>query len=209
MTTRSAWILGALLIAGPFLGSATAEAQGSFGISGGIYQPEEEDDADLDTTEVIGIHGGYRFRPTLGFEASLSQLDLADTLSLEDDPIPSFDVDFEIDVTNLDLSLQWFPGGGNFVVFGGPGFSRIDAEVRVIFLGERFTDSDTEDVLTAHLGLGYEWPVTERFFIRPEARVRRYFDDEEENLDDEEILDVTYEATDYQASLVFGWRFGS
>jgi hypothetical protein len=209
MRTSSAWILGALLIAGLFLGSVTAEAQGSFGISGGIYQPEEEDDADLDTTEVFGIHGGYRFRPNLGFEASLSRVDLADTLSLEDDPIPSFDIDFEIDVTNLDLSLQWFPGGGNFVVFGGPGFSRIDAEVRVIFLGERFSDSDTEDVLTAHVGLGSEWPITDRFFIRPEARVRRYFDDEEATPDDEEILDVTYEATDYQASLVFGWRFGS
>lgn len=209
MTTRSAWFLGALLIAGLFLGSATAEAQGSIGISGGIYQPEEEDDADLDTTEVLGIRGGYRFRPHLGVEGYLSRVDLADTLPLDDEPIPSFDFDFEIDVTNLDLSLQWFPGGGNFVVFGGPGISRIDAEVRVIFLGERFSDSDTEDVLTAHAGLGYEWQVTDRFFIRPEARVRRYFDDEEENLDDEEILAVDYEATDYEASVVFGWRFGS
>ena len=37
-------------------------------------------------------------------------------------------------------------------------------------------DSDTEEVLTAHAGLGYEWQVTDRFFIRPEARVRRFFE---------------------------------
>ena len=120
MTTRSTWILGALLIAGLCLGSAIApaEAQGSIGISGGIYQPEEEDDADIDTTEVFGIRGGYRFRPHLGFEASLSRVDLAESVE-DDELIPSFGIDFEADITNLDLSLQWFPGGGNFVVFGG------------------------------------------------------------------------------------------
>jgi len=209
MTTRSSWILGALLITGLFLGSATVEAQGSFGISGGIYQPEEEDDADLDTTEVFGIRGGYRFRPHLGFEASLSRVDLADTLP-DEELIPSFGIELDADITNLDLSLQWFPGGGNFVVFGGPGFSRIDGEVRIIFLGETFTDSDTEDLLTAHVGLGYQWQITDQFFIRPEARVRHYFGDESDlGEDDEEILDIAYEATDYEASLVFGWRFGS
>ena len=210
MRARSTWILGALLIAGSFLGSATAKAQGSIAISGGIYQPEEEDDADLDTTEVFGIRGGYRFNPNLGFEASLSRVDLGDTLPAGGEPeLPGFGIDLEADITNLDLSLQWFPGGGNFVVFGGPGFSRIDAEVRITFFGDTLTDSDTADVLTAHVGLGYEWQVTDQFFIRPEARVRRYFDDEEDIGDDEEILNASYEATDYEASLVFGWRFGS
>src|SRR5689334_13803738 len=107
MTTRPTWILGALLIAGLFLGSATAPAaaQGSIGISGGIYQPEEDDDVDLDTTEVFGLRGGYRFRPNLGFEGYLSRVDLADTLPDDEEPIPSFDFEFEVDVTNLDLSL--------------------------------------------------------------------------------------------------------
>jgi hypothetical protein len=210
MRTRSIWMLGALLTAGLFLGGATAEAQVSLGISGGIYQPEEEDDADLDTTEVFGIRGGYRFRPNLGFEASLSRVDLADTLPLdEESPLPGFGIDLEVDITNLDLSLQWFPGGGNFVVFGGPGFARIDGDVSITFFGDTLTDSDTADVLTAHAGLGYEWQVTDQFFIRPEARVRRYFDDENDIGDDEEILNVSYEATDYEASVVFGWRFGS
>jgi len=79
----------------------------------------------------------------------------------------------------------------------------------ITFLGETLRDSDTEDVLTAHAGLGYQWQITDQFFIRPEARVRRYFGDESDLGDDEEILDVAYEATDYEASLVFGWRFGS
>jgi hypothetical protein len=210
MSTRSTWILGILWISGLFLAGATAPAaaQGSFGISGGIYQPEEEGDSDLDTTEVFGVRGGYRFRPNLGFEASLSRVDLADAIPQEESS-PGFDFDFEFDVTNLDLSLQWFPGGGNFLVFGGPGFARIDGEVSLTVFGERFSGSDTADVLTAHAGLGYEWQITDRFFIRPEARVRRYFDDEDSIPDDEEIIFVAYEATDYEASVVFGWRFGS
>jgi hypothetical protein len=209
MRTRSIWMLGALLIAGLFLGSATSEAQVSLGISGGIYQPEEGGDANVDTTEVFGIRGGYRFRPTLGFEASLSRLDLADTLSLDDGGPAGFDFDFDIDLTNVDLSLQWFPGGGSFVVFGGPGVSRIATEVTATIFGETLSDSNVKEIFTAHAGLGYEWLISDRFFIRPEARVRRFFDDEEELPDEDDVLAVTYEGTDYEASLVFGWRFDS
>lgn len=211
MRTGSMWTLGALFIAGLFLGSATApaEAQISLGISGGIYQPDDEGDGNVDTTEVLGIRGGYRFRPNLGFEASVSRLDLADAFSLDDEGPAGFDFDFDIDLTNLDLSLQWFPGGGSFVVFGGPGVSRIATDVTATIFGQTFSDSDVEEIFTAHAGLGYEWLISDRFFIRPEARVRRFFDDEEELPDDEDILVVTYDATDYEASLVFGWRFDS
>lgn len=209
MSARSTAILiaGLLLV----LSTAPAQAQGSFGISGGIYQPEEEGDTDLDTTEVFGLRGGYRFRPNLGFEANLSRVDLADTLPDEDFSTPGFDFDFDFEVTNLDLSLQWFPGGGSFVVFGGPGVARVKGEVSLTIFGDTFSGSDSTEILTAHAGLGYEWQVTDRFFIRPEARVRRYFDDadEEDIPDDEEIIFVAYEATDYEAGVVFGWRFGS
>lgn len=210
MRTGSMWTLGALFIAGLFLSSATApaKAQVSLGISGGIYQPDDEGDGSVDATPVFGIRGAYRFRPNLGFEASVSRVDLADAFSLEDDVPPGLDFDFDIDLTNLDLSLQWFPGGGGFVVFGGPGISRLSTEVSTTIFGQDFSDSDVEELYTAHAGLGYEWQISERFFIRPEARVRRFFD-EEELPDEEDILVVTYDATDYEASLVFGWRFDS
>ena len=204
MRVLRASLVGFLLVAGLVLGGASAPAlaQGHFGITAGLYEPDEEG---ADRTEFYGIRGGYRFNPMFGFEGSLTRLDLADTLDIEDDPFLS-DFDFEFDITNLDLSLQWFPGGGNFVVFAGPGVARLDAEVSVTFFGERFSESESSNILTAHAGVGYAWQIGDRFFIRPEARVRRYFDDDIDE-SGEEALDVAYESTDYEAGVTFGWRF--
>lgn len=204
---RSTSFFGALLIAGLVFGGASAPvlAQGHFGLSGGIYVPEDDE---LDNTEFFGIRGGYRLHPNFGFEGSLSRVDLAEIS--DDVPIPDFDIDLDVDLYALDLSLQWFPGGGQLVIFGGPGVARLDAELRASLFGGLFTDSDTTEVLTAHAGLGYEWRVGDRFFIRPEARVRRYFDDEPSLSDDEAVdLEIAYEATDYEAAVTFGWRIGA
>lgn len=111
---------------------------------------------------------------------------------------------FKIDLTTLDLSLQWYPTGSGFVVFAGPGWSQIDVEVDFAFFG---SFSDSEDILTAHAGLGYQWDVGERFYIRPEARVRRYFGDDEP-FDEDDEASISYEATDYEATVTFGFRFG-
>lgn len=205
MRASRALLVGILLIAGLVLGGASAPvlAQGYIGVTAGFYQPEEDD---TDTTELYGIRGGYRFNPRFGFEGSLTRLDLADTLDLEDDVFFN-DIDFEFNITNLDLSAQWFPGGGNFVVFAGPGVARLDADIAVTFFGERFSESESTTIFTAHAGLGYAWQIGDRFFIRPEARVRRYFDDELDENDPEEDLGIAYEATDYEAGVTFGWRF--
>lgn len=198
-------MIGLLWIAGLGFGGAAApaQAQGTFGVSAGIYEPE---DSELDHTEVFGIRGGYRFHPNFGFEGSLSRVDLADTIPFDDEPFFS-DLDFKLDLYNLDLSLQWFPRGGNFIVFGGPGVARLDAEVSATIFGERVSESDTSNIFTAHAGVGYDWKIGNSFFIRPEARVRWYFDDEiDESAED---FAVSYRSTDLEGSLVFGWRFGS
>lgn len=195
--------VGLLLVTGLMLGGAMApvRAQGFLGVSAGLYQPDE---SDLDRTEVYGLHGGYRFRPNLGFEASLSRVKLLDD---QQESFPGFSADVQADLTNLDLSLQWLPRGG-LVVFGGPGVARLDTKVRVSFLGRTDSESDTSNILTAHIGVAYEWRLSDRFFLRPEARVRRYFDDEAQ-ASANDTLAVSYKATDYEASVLFGWRFGS
>lgn len=207
MRAQSIWIIGALLIAGLVLGGglAPAGAQFSAGLSGGFYLPEEDE---LDETEVFGIRAGYRFRPDFGIEAALSRVDLGDAIPDDGPPLPGFDLDLQVDLYNLDLSVQWFPREGNFLIFGGPGIARIESEIDVVFFGTPFSASDSSDIITAHAGLAYQWQITDRFFIRPEARVRHYFDDEDE-LSESEDFDVSYEATDYEASVVFGWRLGS
>ncbi len=197
------WV-GALVALALIAGAPPALAQGSLGVFGGIYEP---DDSDADRTEVFGIRGGYRFNPNFGFEASVGRVDLADAFPIDIDEDPEFpiDIDFEADLTTLDLSFQWYPTGSGLVVFGGPGWARIDADLEFTFLDVSASISDTEDLLTAHLGVGYQWDAGERFYIRPEVRARRYFGDEEEADD----FEVSYEATDYEASVTFGFRFGS
>jgi len=202
MRGASMGCLGMLLVTGLVLGGAAApvRAQGFLGVSAGLYQP---DDNDLDRTEVYGLRGGYRFGRGLGFEASLSRANLLDE---QEESFPGFSADVKADVYNLDLSLQWLPHSG-FVVFGGPGVARLDTKVRVSFFGQTVSESDTSNILTAHLGVAYEWWLSDRFFVRPEVRVRRYFDDEDRASADD-ALAVSYKATDSEASLLFGWRFG-
>jgi outer membrane protein with beta-barrel domain len=202
---RARWILlgGILLIASVLAVPAPARGQGYVGISGGLYEPEDDEQ---DNTEVFGLRGGYRFHPSFGFEGSLSQVDLLDQ---HVHPILDFGYDLQVDLYNLDLSLQWFPRGGHFVVFGGPGVARLDSEIDVITFFGLFSESDTKDIFTAHAGLGYDWQIGDRFFLRPEARARRYFDDKENEAVYREGLSVFYYATDYEAALTFGWRFGS
>jgi Outer membrane protein beta-barrel domain len=201
-------ICGILLTAGFLVSgvSAPARAQGYVGVAAGVYFPEDDDQ---DNTEVYGLRGGYRFRPNLGFEGSLSKVDLGDTIQFEDETGPGFDFDLQLDLYNLDLSLQWFPRGGNFVVFGGPGISQLRAKVEATFFGMTISESSNSDIFTAHAGLAYDWRINDRFFIRPEARVRRYFDDDIDEADLEEGFGISYKETDYEASLIFGWRFGS
>src|SRR5262245_56244321 len=188
------WILlgGILLIASVLAVPAPVRAQGYVGISGGLYEPEDDE---LDSTEVFGLRGGYRFHPNFGLEGSLSRVDLLDEHKRL---IIDFSSDLQVDLYNLDLSLQWFPRGGRFVVFGGPGVARLDSEIEVIFFGQTFSDSDTSEIFTAHAGLAYDWQFGDRFFLRPEARVRRYFDEKEDETVYRQGLSVSYYATDYE-----------
>lgn len=204
MTRRLGWTTSGALALAIFIGGASrpALAQGSAGLFGGIYEPDD----DLDRTEVFGLRGGYRFAPNFGFEASLGRVDLADALPDEDDFLDFFSSDLQAELYALDLSFQWFPTGSGLVVFAGPGWSRVDAELDITIFGESFSFSDSEDILTAHAGVGYEWEVGERFYVRPEARVRRFFGDDEP--EETEGLSISYQATDYEATVTFGIRLG-
>lgn len=209
MSTKSNWVLLSMAL-GVCAVSAPAAAQGYFGVSAGLYQPEDKEQK---STEVYDVRAGYRIRPQLGFEWSLSRLDLTDTVPFGDDPtIPGIDFDslnLKLALYNFDLSLQWFPRGGNLVVFGGPGVAQIDADLVVTFFGETFTVPDRTNIFTAHAGVAYVWKIGDHFFVRPEARARRYFGYDVTEPDRVEGFYYSYKALDYQAGLTVGWRFGS
>lgn len=193
----------ALLIAVVLLGSLSGPvlAQGYFGIAAGVYKPKEHEQ---DRTEVYGVRGGYRFNPSFGLEGTLSRVDLADTLPfVSSNGIPGFDFGLKLDLYNLDLSLQWFPGGRQFLVFGGIGGGQLHSRITGSIFGQDISETATSYLFTAHAGLAYEWQLGDRFFLRPEARVRHYFGDNSLG------VNHSYKATDYEGNLAFGWRFGS
>lgn len=195
-------VSGILLMAA--VAAAPASAQFHFGVSAGMYQPE-----DGSGSPTFDVRGGYRVRPTVGFEWSFNRVEVEETV---DPATLPFDFDLfnlTTDLTNFDLSVQWFPRNGNLVVFGGPGIAMIDSRVNVIFIGVPFTDSDITNIFTLHAGAGYAWPLGNGFFVLPEVRVRRYFGAEVKTPSAVEGFRFSYQATDFEAGLTFGWRFGS
>lgn len=197
-----------LLVAGVAFASVSAPASAQFhlGVSAGLYQPEDQGKSG---EQVFDVRGGYRIRPTVGFEWSFSRLTLEESV----DPA-SLPFDFDLlalsaDLSNFDLSVQWFPRQGNFVVFGGPGIAMIDARLDVVFIGVPFQASDVTNIFTVHAGLGYAWRLQGGFFVQPGARVRRYFGADLSEPSAIEGFRFSYRATDFDAGLTFGWRFGS
>jgi hypothetical protein len=212
MGRNGARVFRTLLLAAVVLGvaAAPAQSQGHFGLSANVYQPEGDGQ---DPTLTFDLRTGYRIRPTFGFEWGLSHVRLDDTVPFQDDPsIPGTDFDtlsLEVDLYTLDLSLQWFPKDGRFVVFAGPGVALVDSTLDFTFLGGRGTDPDNTILLTLNAGAAYTWPLGKRTFLRPEVRVRHYFGSAVDERDRVEGFYYSYEATDYQAGVTFGWKFGA
>jgi Outer membrane protein beta-barrel domain len=200
-----------LLLAGAAFASvsAPAHAQVYLGVASGLYQPEA---GDQPRTEDFGLRGGYRLRPSFGFEWNLSRVELADTVPFQDNPtVPGVDFDkvkLQLELYNLDLSVQWFPRAGNVVIFGGPGVSMLDSKLIVTFLGATGEDPDNTNILTGHAGVAYLWQTKGHFFIRPEFRARHYFGYEVTKRDRIQGFYYSYEGTDYETGVTFGWRLG-
>jgi Outer membrane protein beta-barrel domain len=193
ITMLKKFSLALALFLGATLMPSTAFAQLSLGLSAGLYEPNEGDG-----TEVFGARAAYRLTPNFAVELAYSQVNVDDLIDEEEEPIEGgFDIDFE----NIDFSLQYFPSGSGFFIFGGPGVAKFSFDTN--FIGIPLSGSD--DVVTAHLGLGYDWQVGESFFVRPEVRARRYFGDESF---EDGSTEISYDETDFEGAVVLGWRFG-
>jgi Outer membrane protein beta-barrel domain len=207
MRVQPTWVRGALLTLALALGagSAPAWAQIHFGVAGGAFEPAE--DETVEGAQVFGIRGGRRLHPSFGLEAALSGSDLTDTLPENEEPdFPTLDFEFELKIYHLDLSAQWYPWAQErgFLVFGGGGMSRLEAQFTSSIFGETFTDSSARVIFTAHAGAAYEWGLGDHFFVRPEVRYRYLFSDDK--VDQGDNLTVIYDASGPEANLVLGWR---
>ena len=126
----------------------------------------EPTDSDADFhTEAYGLRGGYRFSNVWALEAAVSRLD-------ED-----------VDIWIGELSAKaYFVHANRFEMYalGGAGVYKVE---------------DDYEKATLHLGIGAEIGLSQRLYLRPEARGRWLAD---ELKADEGLLDY---------SLGIGWRF--
>jgi hypothetical protein len=144
-------LLAFVSVAGP------ASAEGwNFELFAGYYFPEE-----LDEDLSYGLRFGHRGGGNWGWEISGDWFDVADSQGFS-----GFDVD--ADIFHADFSLVYYPGGGDFYFFGGPGWATGDIDI------PGTTEDASDDVFSLHVGLGYDANVTESFFIPIEARARWY-----------------------------------
>ena len=161
--------------------AAPARAEGfNFELYAGYYVPGL---SELDDDLVFGARFGGRPSPRFGWQISGGIFDLNGE---EDRPLAGTVGDANGMI--FDGSLQWFPGGGNFAIFGGPGFATVDVDL------EGSTTDVSDDAFTLHVGASYLWQIGTSFYIRPDVRFRDFQGD-------------TYEKTDTEASLAFGWSF--
>jgi len=161
--------------------AAPVRAEGHhFEVYGGYYVPGL---SELDDDLTFGARFGGRPSEKFGWQISAGVFDLNGE---EDRPLAGTVGDANGYI--FDGSFQWFVGGSNFAIFGGPGFATVDVDL------EGTTKDVSDDAFTLHAGASYLWQIGDSFYLRPDVRFRDFQGD-------------TYEKTDTEASLAFGWKF--
>ena len=168
-----------------------AEPGNNFSLYAGWFYPEGDA---LDEDLTVGLSWGHNFSEAWGIAVSTGIFDVDNSFNNEDLDDLSDGAPLSIDLWLVDFSGVWYPGAGNFGLFGGLGWATIDAEV---FLPGTNNNVDvSDDTFTFHVGANYQWNIGESFFIRPEARVR-WFD----------ATDAGYDETQWETVAHLGWRF--
>ena len=83
-----------------------------------------------------------------------------------------------------------------FSIFFGPGFASGNVDV------PGTTEDLSDDVFSAHVGIGYEAEINHNFYIKPDPRLR-WYELEGFGPDGGKDSQLTYEA-----AIALGWRFG-
>lgn len=195
MRFRKTWgvFVLALLAMAP-AAQATHELEGFLG----WYFPStlelEPFNAELDYQDTLGfgVRYGYRTDGPWGFSASWTRVDL-DAANPED--IGCSTCDFNVDFA--DFSLDWYPGNGNWSLFGGLGWAT--GEFNVDVPGTSNDRELSDDAFTWHVGTAWAWRIGESFYLRPDARIRF--------LELDEDGQGRYDSEDMELRLGFGWRF--
>ena len=185
--------LSAVLVAAPAARAEVSADSGNVEVFVGWLWPEDVDGPDVDDDWTYGIRGGYNFTKHFGLEVGVQGFN-------SDIDMPAPFNDFDADGIFADLTFVWMVNPDDravFQVFGGPGFGWWSYDDNV-----SATKDDDDDTWTAHFGVGGKISCTKRFYLRPEARVRWFDDDEDPSGADGDGH------TDLETSIGFGWYLG-
>ena len=171
--------LGVLLAFAP-AASAQEKGEKSFDIYAGYYVPGIDD---LDNDITYGIRFGARPAANFGWDVSVGYFDLN-----QNNQRPANGRITNADVYFVDLDGIWYVNGSDFGVRGGIGFANASVDVQ----GRR--DGISDDAFTYNVGVLYAFNFGERYVVRPQVLLRKFEGD-------------TYEKTDDEYTISFGWRF--
>ena len=183
MKKQTGLILLVLLACGLcFTAPAKAQEAGErvFEIYVGEYVPGIDD---LDNDLTGGIRFGGRPGEMWGYSFEAGYLDLT-----QNNTRPLSNIIGGADGYFVDGNVIWYIMGSDFGLFGGIGFASVDVD----FLGT--TTDASDDAFTYNYGIHYAWNFGGHYLVKPEIRWRKFDGD-------------TYEKTDEEYSVSFGWRF--
>ncbi|HEX6901367.1 MAG TPA: outer membrane beta-barrel protein [Thermoanaerobaculia bacterium] len=172
------FLLALAAVAG--LTPANAQPYNFFEVYGAYYDPGLDV---LDNDVSLGLRWGSRPAPNWGWELTGGFFDLNGDA---DRPLAGQVGDAS--AYFVDLSGIWFVGGSNFGLLGGIGFATVDVDVTGT------TEDVSDDAFTYHFGAFYQWDIGDKFYLKPEIRVRKFEGD-------------TYEKSDTEYAVGFGWRY--
>jgi len=184
--------LAAIALAAPSANAAVAAKSGTIEIVTGWYWPESQTGADFHDDFTYGVRGGYNFTRHFGLQGAIQGFD---TSANNAAPI----VDTTKDALTVDLSFEWLANPDAkavFELYGGPGYAWQNTN----WPGPKNTDSD--DVMTWHLGIGTKISITDNFYIRPGVTARWF------GTDENPAGAGSDGHTDVEATVAFGWYIG-
>ena len=127
----------------------------------------------------FGVRAGRRQTANWGWELSLGFFDVDEAAERLENK-----AGVDISLWLLDLSLMYYPGAGNFFLYGGPGVAGVD--LKIDSNGTQVLDESNTEV-SGNLGLGYLFNVGESAFIRLDGKVRFFKSDFYEANPDTEV----------------------
>lgn len=209
MRALSRWLLpGVMAVAAAAWAPATLAAVSAdtaeIELHAGWYFPDEQGNESLDDL-VYGVRFGYNFVERFGMQLDISHFDTEDEFRFDPDGtggVAPFNAHFEYDQLMADISLEWQVNPDDMAVFqlyGGPGYVWSDSQIS----GPGFKGDGDFNTWSLHAGVGVQIGITDRFYIRPDARGRWFDADDDSSFDEDEQDQI-----DWEASVAIGWYLG-